>query len=69
MQDLGNTLPLLDQWYKFMIRAGEWIIFELIKPDPAKASRPFQSYPAGFIVTAKNFHDNFKMGIGMLNLR
>jgi len=51
-----------------MIGPGERIIFELIKPNPAKADRSFQFYPAGVIPTAKNFHDDFKMGIGMFNL-
>ena len=36
-----DTLPLLEQRDEFMIGPGKRIIFEIIKPDPAKADRTF----------------------------
>jgi len=50
-----------------VIGLGKGIFFYLFKAYPAMINRAIQPNPTGDMLADKHFHDNFKMGIGMLD--
>lgn len=51
-----------------MVCLGKGIFFNFAHADPSMGDRAVSFDPAGFISAAKYVHDNFKMGVGVLDL-
>ena len=51
-----------------MIGLGERILIDLSKGNPSEIHRTLESYITGYIPAGKDFHNNFKMCVGMFDL-
>ena len=51
-----------------MVGFGERILIDLSKSNPSKIHRTIEFYVTGHIPAGEDFHNNFKMRIGMFDL-
>ena len=53
---------------KFMIRFGKRIIADFLQCNPLVVHRAVQGHRTRNMVTNEHIHDNFEVGVGMLDL-